>query len=335
MPSNYTSMGVTFIGCGAAAPETVVLNDALAQVVDTSDEWISSRTGIRQRHISHDRESLAGLAAQAAQQALDMAGMMATDVDMIILATSSSEDLFGTACQIQAQLGATKAVAFDLTAACSGFVFGVVTASQFIRAGVYRNILVIGADLLSRWVDWSDRNTCVLFGDGAGAVLLQGNPNLDRLLGFEISSDGTQNRCLNLAFKPELRELLPGITLTQGKYQYITMNGKEVYRFAINRVPDAIDKVIHQANLTSSDIDWLILHQANQRIMDAVAERLQISPEKVVSNVAKYGNTSAASIPIALNEAVRAGKIQAGDTIATSGFGAGLSWGAAIFKWGN
>jgi 3-oxoacyl-[acyl-carrier-protein] synthase III len=335
MPLNYTSMGVTFIGCGAAAPETVVLNDALAQVVDTSDEWISSRTGIRQRHISHDRESLAGLAAQAAQQALDMAGMAATDVDMIILATSSSEDLFGTACQIQAYLGAKKAVAFDLTAACSGFVFGVVTASQFIRSGVYQNILVIGADLLSRWVDWNDRNTCVLFGDGAGAVLLQGNPNLDRLLGFEISSDGTQNRCLNLAFKPELRELLPGITLTQGKYQYITMNGKEVYRFAINRVPDAIDKVINRANLTSADIDWLILHQANQRIMDAVAERLQISPEKVVSNVAKYGNTSAASIPIALNEAVRAGKIQAGDTIATSGFGAGLSWGAAIFKWGN
>jgi 3-oxoacyl-[acyl-carrier-protein] synthase III len=264
-----------------------------------------------------------------------MAGMAATDVDMIILATSSSEDLFGTACQIQAYLGAKKAVAFDLTAACSGFVFGVVTASQFIRSGVYQNILVIGADLLSRWVDWNDRNTCVLFGDGAGAVLLQGNPNLDRLLGFEISSDGTQNRCLNLAFKPELRELLPGITLTQGKYQYITMNGKEVYRFAINRVPDAIDKVINRANLTSADIDWLILHQANQRIMDAVAERLQISPEKVVSNVAKYGNTSAASIPIALNEAVRAGKIQAGDTIATSGFGAGLSWGAAIFKWGN
>jgi 3-oxoacyl-[acyl-carrier-protein] synthase III len=328
-------MGVSFIGCGAAAPETVVLNDALAQVVDTSDEWISSRTGIRQRHISSDRESLTGLATQAAQQALDMAGVAATDIDMILLATSSSEDLFGTACQIQAQLGATKAVSFDLTAACSGFVFGVVTAAQFLRSGVYRNILVIGADLLSRWVNWNDRNTCVLFGDGAGAVLMRGTEGADRLLGFEISSDGTQNRCLTLAFEPELRELIPGVMLTQGKYQYITMNGKEVYRFAINRVPDAIDKVIHQANLTSSDIDWLILHQANQRIMDAVAERLHISPEKVVSNVAKYGNTSAASIPLALDEAVRAGKIQAGDTIATSGFGAGLSWGAAIFKWGE
>jgi 3-oxoacyl-[acyl-carrier-protein] synthase III len=328
-------MGVSFIGCGAAAPETVVLNNALAQVVDTSDEWISSRTGIRQRHITNDRESLAGFATQAAQQALDMAGVAVADVDLIILATSSSEDLFGTACQIQAQLGATKAVAFDLTAACSGFVFGVVTAAQFLRSGVYQNILVIGADLLSRWVDWHDRNTCVLFGDGAGAVLMQSTHNPDRLLGFEIRSDGTQNACLNLAFQPELSELLPGIILTQGKYQYIKMNGKEVYRFAIDRVPDAIDKVIHQANLTSGDIDWLILHQANQRIMDAVAKRLHISPEKVVSNVAKYGNTSAASIPIALNEAVRAGKIQAGDTIATSGFGAGLSWGAAIFKWGR
>uniref|UniRef100_UPI00286CA7BE beta-ketoacyl-ACP synthase 3 n=1 Tax=Chamaesiphon sp. VAR_48_metabat_135_sub TaxID=2964699 RepID=UPI00286CA7BE len=299
-----------------------------------SDEWISSRTGIRQRHISNANESLASLATQAAQQALDMAGVAATDVDMIILATSSSEDLFGTACQIQAQLGATKAVAFDLTAACSGFVFGMVTAAQFLRSGVYQNILVIGADLLSRWVDWRDRNTCVLFGDGAGAVLMQATENVDRLLGFEIRSDGTKNACLNLAFKPELSELIPGVVLTKGKYQYITMNGKEVYRFAIDRVPDAIDKVIHHANLTSDNIDWLILHQANQRIMDAVAERLHIPAEKVISNVAKYGNTSAASIPIALNEAVRSGKIKSGDTIATSGFGAGLSWGAAIFKWG-
>ena len=334
MPSNHT-FGVTFIGCGAAVPETIVSNDALAQIVDTSDEWISSRTGIRQRHVSHDRESLAGLATQAAQQALAMAGVAASDVDLILLATSSAEDLFGSACQIQAQLGATRAVAFDLTAACSGFVFGVVTAAQFLRSGVYRNVLVIGADLLSRWVDWSDRNTCVLFGDGAGAVLMQGTESSDRLLGFEIKSDGTQNACLNLAFKPELRELLPGTILTQGKYHYITMNGKEVYRFAINRVPDAIDKVIHQAQLTSADIDWLILHQANQRIVDAVAERLHIPAEKVISNVAKYGNTSAASIPIALNEAVRSGKIQPGDTIATSGFGAGLSWGAAILKWGK
>jgi 3-oxoacyl-[acyl-carrier-protein] synthase III len=328
-------MGVTFTGCGAAAPQTVVLNDELAQVVDTSDEWISSRTGIRQRYVSNASESLADLAAQAAQQALVMAGVAAVDVDLILLATSSAEDLFGTACQVQARLGATNAVAFDLTAACSGFVFGVVTAAQYLRSGAYQNILVIGADFLSRWVDWRDRNTCVLFGDGAGAVLMQASADRDNLLGFEIKSDGTHNACLNLAFKPELSELIPGVVLTQGKYQYITMNGKEVYRFAINRVPEAIDKVIYKANLTSNDIDWLILHQANQRIMDAVADKLHIPAAKVVSNVAKYGNTSAASIPIALNEAVRSGKIKSGDTIATSGFGAGLSWGAAIFKWGN
>jgi 3-oxoacyl-[acyl-carrier-protein] synthase III len=327
-------MGVTFTGCGAAAPKTIVLNHELSQVVDTSDEWISGRTGIQQRHISNDSESLADFATKAALQALEMAGVDATEIDLILLATSSSEDLFGTACQIQAQLGATNAVAFDLTAACSGFVFGVVTAAQYLRTGAFQNVLVIGADLLSRWVDWNDRNTCVLFGDGAGAVLMQAAPE-DRLLGFEIKSDGMRNACLNLAFKPELRELIPGVTLTQGKYQYITMNGREVYRFAIDRVPNAIDKVIYKANLTSADIDWLILHQANQRIMDAVAERLNITPEKVISNVAKYGNTSAASIPIALNEAVRAGKIRVGDTIATSGFGAGLSWGAAIFKWGQ
>ncbi len=335
MSSNRALMGVTFTGCGAAAPQTVVLNDELAQVVDTSDEWISSRTGIRQRYVSNASESLADLATQAAQQALGMAGVAAIDVDLILLATSSAEDLFGTACQVQAQLGATNAVAFDLTAACSGFVFGVVTAAQYLRSGAYQNILVIGADFLSRWVDWRDRNTCVLFGDGAGAVLMQASASQENLLGFEIKSDGTQNACLNLAFQPELSELIPGVVLTQGKYQYITMNGKEVYRFAINRVPEAIDKVIYKANLTSNDIDWLILHQANQRIMDAVADKLQIPAEKVVSNVAKYGNTSAASIPIALNEAVRSGKIQSGDTIAMSGFGAGLSWGAAIFKWGN
>ena len=325
---------VSFTGCGAAAPQTVVSNDQLAQVVDTSDEWISSRTGIRQRHIINDRESLANLATTAAQAALQMAGIAANEVDMILLATSSSEDLFGSACQVQAQLGATKAVAFDLTAACSGFVFGVVTAAQYIRSGTYQNILVIGADLLSRWVNWNDRNTCVLFGDGAGAVLMQASDGIDNLLGFEIRSDGTHNACLNLAFKPEIRELIPGVVLTQGRYQYITMNGKEVYRFAINRVPEAIDKVIHKANLTSADIDWLILHQANQRIMDSVSQKLDIHPDKVISNVAKYGNTSAASIPIALNEAVTSGKIKPGDIIATSGFGAGLSWGAAILKWG-
>jgi 3-oxoacyl-[acyl-carrier-protein] synthase III len=334
MSINQSGMGVAFVGCGSAAPISVVPNDALSQIVDTSDEWISSRTGIRQRHILSPQESLASLGAQAARSALEMAKISPEEVDLILLATSSAEDLFGTACQIQARLGATKAVAFDLTAACSGFVFGIVTAAQYLRTGVYQNVVVIGGDILSRWVDWGDRTTCVLFGDGAGAVVMQATPDRDNLLGFEMRSDGSQNSCLNLAYQTEERELLPGVTYTQGTFHPITMNGKEVYRFAVNKVPEAIDKVMYKANLTIADINWLILHQANQRIMDAVADRLHLPLDRVISNVADYGNTSAASIPIALDEAVRNGKIQTGDTIATSGFGAGLSWGAAIFKWG-
>jgi 3-oxoacyl-[acyl-carrier-protein] synthase-3 len=335
MSINQSGTGVAFVGCGSAAPVTVVPNAALSQILDTSDEWIASRTGIRQRRILNPQESLASLGAQAAKSALEMAKISPEDVDLILLATSSAEDLFGTACQIQAQLGATKAVAFDLTAACSGFVFSIVTAAQYLRTGVYQNVVVIGGDILSRWVDWRDRATCVLFGDGAGAVVMQATAATDALLGFEMRSDGSQNACLNLAYQAVEQELLPGVSYTEGKFHPITMNGKEVYRFAVNKVPEAIDKVLYKAGITSTDIDWLILHQANQRIMDAVADRLQLPSDKVISNVADYGNTSAASIPIALDEAVRSGKIQPGDTIATSGFGAGLSWGAAIFNWGQ
>jgi 3-oxoacyl-[acyl-carrier-protein] synthase-3 len=242
--------------------------------------------------------------------------------------------LYGSACKVQAQLGATKAVAFDLTAACSGFVFGLVTAAQYIKTGVYQNVLLIGADFSSRWVDWTDRRTCVLFGDGAGAVVMQASES-DRLLGFELRSDGTQNNCLNLAYQSQSQELIPGVEVAKGTYQPITMNGKEVYRFAVQRVPEVIDKALFRANLSVDNIDWLILHQANQRILDAVAERLKIPSHKVISNLANYGNTSAASIPLALDEAVRSGKIKPGEIIATSGFGAGLTWGAAIFQWGR
>ena len=267
-------------------------------------------------------------------QALASAGVAPDEIDLILLATSTPDDLFGSACRIQAELGAIKAVAFDLTAACSGFVFGLVTAAQFIRTGAYQNVLLIGADILSRWVDWHDRRTCILFGDGAGAVVLQANQH-DRLLGFALKSDGRQNHFLNLADNSSTQELAPGIEVNQGRYAPISMNGQEVYRFAVQKVPEVIDKALFAANLTIEHIDWLILHQANQRILDSVAERLNISPQKVISNVANYGNTSAASIPIALNEAVGAGKIKPNDIIATSGFGAGLSWGAAIFQWGR
>lgn len=326
--------GIKIIGSGSAAPSTNLDNEEISQMVETSDEWIRTRTGITKRCLATPEESLSSTAANAAAQALQMAGMAAADVDLIILATSSPDDLFGSACEVQTKIGATKAVAFDLTAACSGFVFALVTASQFIRTGVYQNVLIIGADILSRWVDWSDRSTCILFGDGAGAIVMQADPEVDNLLGFEMHSDGSQNYTLKLGYQGTTQTLNERVSVAQGSYQPITMNGREVYRFAVEKVPEVISKALFKADLEAVQVDWLLLHQANQRILNAVAKRLKIKQEKVISNLANYGNTSAASIPLALDEAVRAGKVKPGDIIAASGFGAGLTWGAAIFKWG-
>ncbi|NDJ17082.1 beta-ketoacyl-ACP synthase III [Myxacorys almedinensis] len=330
----YSGLGIAINGCGSATPSVSVSNENLSAIVDTSDEWIASRTGIRQRRLAPPDSSLTQLAAAAADHAIAMAGITATEIDLILLATSTPDDLFGTASRVQAELGATSAVAFDLTAACSGFVFGMVTAAQFIRTGVYQNVLLIGADVLSRWVDWTDRRTCVLFGDGAGAVVMQAS-QLDRFLGFELRSDGTLNHCLNLSYEGGSTPLLENVAIAQGGFRPITMNGQEVYRFAVKRVPDVIEKALFRANLTVAQVDWLLLHQANQRILDAVATRLHIPANKVISNLAHYGNTSAASIPLALDEAVRQGQVKPGDTIAASGFGAGLTWGATIFQWGQ
>lgn len=332
---HQSGIGIAITGSGSAVPSVCLDNDALSQLVETSDEWISTRTGIRQRHLAASEESLRGIAAQAAQNALEMAGLTPMDVDLIILATSTADDLFGSASQIQAALGATKAFAFDLTAACSGFVFGLVTAAQFIRTGACKTVLLIGADVLSRWTDWSDRRTCVLFGDGAGAVVMQANSEADHLLGFELRSDGKMNECLTLAFQPQTRTLVEDITVGQGTYHPIAMNGQEVYRFAVKRVPEVIEKALFRANIGVEQVDWLLLHQANQRILDAVADRLGIPSDRVISNMASYGNTSAASIPLALDEVVRAGKVKPGDVIAAAGFGAGLTWGSAIFRWGR
>ena len=327
-------MGMAIIGCGSAAPQAVLSNQDLSQIVETSDEWISSRTGMKNRHLSSATESLSQLSAEAAKEAIAMAGIEPTDVDLIILATSTPDDLFGSASKVQHLVGATRAVAFDLTAACSGFIFAMITAAQYIRTGMYKNVVVIGSDVLSRWVDWSDRTTCVLFGDGAGAVVCQGVEKGDRMLAFEMYSDGSQNNCLNLPYQGQSQVLTEEITAESGAYQPITMNGKEVYRFAVAKVPEAISKAMFKAGLSNEDIDWLLLHQANQRIIEAVAKRLKLPKEKILSNIADYGNTSAASIPLALDAAVREGKVKPGDTIAASGFGAGLTWSAAIFKWG-
>ena len=326
-------VGIAITGCGSAAPESVLTNDHLAQMVDTSDEWINTRTGMKNRHIASPSESLSQLSAVAANKAIAMAGISPTDIDLIILATSTPDDMFGSACRIQGLIGATNAVAFDLTAACSGFLFALITASQFINSGMYKNVLIIGADVLSRWVDWSDRTSCILFGDGAGAAVCQASEN-NRLLSFGMYSNGHQNDSLNLNYQGDGKPLVDDITVQYGSYNPISMNGREVYRFAVAKVPEAISKAMFQANLVADDINWLLLHQANQRIMDAVAKRLKIPASKILSNIAEYGNTSAASIPLALDAAVRDGRIKPGDTIAASGFGAGLTWGSAIFKWG-
>jgi 3-oxoacyl-[acyl-carrier-protein] synthase III len=325
--------GIAITGVGSSTPTTSLDNHTLSQFVDTSDEWIASRTGIQARRLANSSESLTSLATIAARNAIAMAGLEPAEIDLILLATSTPDDLFGTACRVQAELGATRATAFDLTAACSGFVFGLVTGAQYLYTGVYQNVVLIGADVLSRWVDWSDRRTCVLFGDGAGAVVLQATNERDRLLGFELRSDGSQNHYLNLSYKSTEQALVGDVTVQQGGFSPVTMNGQEVYRFAVRRVPEVIEKALHRAHLTVAEVDWLLMHQANQRILDAVGDRLKIPPEKIISNLSKYGNTSAASIPIALDEAVSTGMVKPGDTIVAAGFGAGLTWGAAVFEW--
>jgi len=325
--------GIRLCGSGAAVPATRLSNDALSQRVETSDEWIRSRTGIGERRVAAEDETLTSLAAAAGAQALQNAGWEPSSLDLILLATSSPDDLFGSAPKVQAVLGAERAVAFDLTAACSGFLFALVTAAQYLRSGAMQRVLVIGADQLSSWVDWSDRRTCVLFGDGAGAVAVEATGDADALLGFRMASDGRRGKNLTLSQQPQRQELLPGISAQQGGFSTIAMNGQEVYKFAAREVPAILQQLLDDTSTSPSELDWLLLHQANQRILDAVGERFGMAAEKVLSNLAHYGNTSAATIPLMLHEAVSDGRISSGDLIATSGFGAGLSWGAALLRW--
>lgn len=328
-------MRARLVGIGAHAPVTSISNTDLELLVDTSDEWISKRTGIRRRHLLRPHEQLTDLASAAARNALEHAGVAAEEVDLLIMATSTPDDLFGDAPFLASEIGAKNAVAFDLTAACSGFLFGVNTASQFLHNGVYSTALVIGGDAMSRWVDWNDRNTCVLFGDGAGAAVLKATDDGEEgVLGFQMHSDGAGRCDLNLEYNGEEQPLGALTSVTRGGYKGIAMNGKEVYKFATSRVPQVVGEALDAAGIRAADIDWLLLHQANIRIMETVAKKLGVPMEKVISNVDEYGNTSAGSIPIALDGAVRSGKVKAGDVIAISGFGAGLSWGAAVIRWG-
>mmetsp|Transcript_6122 Transcript_6122/g.12622 ORF Transcript_6122/g.12622 Transcript_6122/m.12622 type:complete len:385 (+) Transcript_6122:142-1296(+) len=335
------------IGVGHAAPKTIITNTDLESVVETDDEWIRTRTGISQRRVLTQGESLRSLGVEASKQALEMAGVSAEDIDVVICATSSPEDMFGDATAIAAEIGCTThTMAFDLTAACSGFLFGSVTAGQFLSSPntKLKNALVIGADALSRCVDWEDRNACILFGDGAGAMVVTNEKDADSdedeimpgLLGFAAHSNGHGYGDLNCLYKgtPVAVSTPEPITLENSGYANLAMNGQEVYKFATREVPRVVKEALDEANLTPDDVDWLLLHQANIRIMDIVAKRLKIPKEKIITNLASYGNTSAGSIPIALSEAVKSGQVKKGDVIACAGFGAGLSWGSAILKWG-
>lgn len=319
-------------GWGMAVPQTVLTNDDLAKRVDTNDQWIRDRTGIRERHIARENEFPSTLAVDACIKALAVANLKPTDIDLIVCSTSSPEHIFpATACLIQDQLGATKAGAFDLLAACTGFIFATNMAAQAIRSGSIKNALVIGAETLSRFVDWQDRNTCILFGDGAGAFVLQASDQPGGVLSAVMHSDGSGGDLLSL---PAGGSRFPATetTVSEGKH-YIHMDGREVFRFATRVMGQAAKEVLELAGLTTEDVQWIIPHQANYRIIETAARYLKLPLERFIINVDRYGNTSTASIPIAAVEALEKELIKNGDKIVLVGFGAGLTWGALAAEW--
>jgi 3-oxoacyl-[acyl-carrier-protein] synthase-3 len=329
MTERYVRIG----GWGKYLPERVMPNAELATLVDTSDEWIRARTGIGERRIAAPEETTCTLAVLAARQALERAGVRPADLDLIIVATCTPDyaSMPATASLVQDALGASKAGAFDLNAVCSGFIYGLATGSQFILTGMHRSVLVIGAEVFTRILDWQDRSTCVLFGDGAGAVVLQPSDEPGGLLSFNLGSDGA-GACSLYVPAGGSRRPTSAETVAEREH-YVKMQGKEVFRFATRVMPESVLQALDAANLTTEDIDLLIPHQANVRIIDAAARRLKLGEEAVFANVERYGNTSAASIPVALCEAVDEGRVKPGSTVVMSGFGAGLSWGTAVWKW--
>ncbi len=319
-------------GWGMAVPSKVLTNADLEKMIDTDDEWIQSRTGIRQRHIANDEESTASLAKDAALNALRVANLNPADIDLIIVSTSSPEHLFpATACLVQDRIGASKAGAFDLSAACSGFIFALNMATQAIRSGSIQNAVVIGAETLSRFVDWEDRNTCILFGDGAGAFVLQAGEEPGGLLTAVMRSDGSGGDLLSV---PAGGSYMPASADTiLNKQHTIHMNGREVFRFATRVIVQATREAISAAQLKIDDIQLVIPHQANLRIIEAAMRGLEIPLEHCFINIERYGNTSTASIPIATCEAIQQGRLQSGDNTVFVGFGAGLTWGASLVRW--
>ncbi|KQO70798.1 3-oxoacyl-ACP synthase [Methylobacterium sp. Leaf87] len=324
-----TCLRSVVVGCGSALPARCVTNDELAKTVETSDDWIVQRTGIRQRYLSDASETTSLLGTRAAQAALDDAGLTAADIDLVICATSTPDHTFpSTATQIQAGLGMTGGVAFDLQAVCAGFVYAVTTADKFLVTGAARRALVVGAETFSRLLDWEDRTTCVLFGDGAGAVVLEAREgegtSADRgVLTASLRSDGRHREKLYV-------DGGPGSTGTTG---HLRMTGKEVFRFAVGSVTNVIDDTFRASGTTAEDLDWFVPHQANRRIIEASADKLGIARDKVVLTVDRHGNTSAASIPLALDVARKDGRIKDGDLVMIEAIGGGFTWGAALIRW--
>ena len=306
-------------GTGSCLPERVVTNQELEETVDTTDQWIRERTGILQRHIAGEKETTASMGAKAAREALDAAGLAPDDVDMIILATTTPDRIFpGTACHIQRELETPVCPAFDVQAVCSGFIYGLDIARRFIMTGGGDTVLVIGSEVLSRIVDWSDRSTCVLFGDGAGAVVLQARDE-PGILSTHLHADGRYDHLLQVS--PEVNGA------------FIEMKGNEVFRMAVNTLGRIVDETLEANQMDRHEVDWLVPHQANHRIIAATARKLDLPMERVVVTVDQHGNTSAASVPLALNQAVRDGRIQPGDVLMLEAFGGGFTWGSALIRY--
>ncbi|MCI9530392.1 MAG: ketoacyl-ACP synthase III [Lachnospiraceae bacterium] len=322
-------MRAKIIGTGSCLPEKIVTNDSLSGLVDTSDEWIQSRTGIRSRHlVSSKQETTLSMAAKAGQAALEDAGLLPQQLDLILVATVSSDFLTpSTACMVQKELGACHAAAFDINAACSGFLFALNTVDAYFQAGIYQTALIIGVETLSKLIDWSDRSTCVLFGDGAGAVAVKASE--EGMVACLQGSDGSGGDILVCKSR---RNNNPYVH-TGTDLDYLYMNGQEVFKFAVKKEPECIQSLLQQAGMQPSDVDYYLLHQANYRIISSIARKLKLPLEKFPSNVGHCGNTSAASIPILLDEVHKKGMLAEGNTILLSGFGAGLTWGAALLKW--
>lgn len=334
------SVSIRITGTGIALPGRIVTNKELEQMVETSDEWIRERTGIGERHVSVG-ETVVTLASEAARKALEQAGKRAEEIDLILVATCSPEQYLPCcACQVQADIGAVNALAFDVNAACSGFLFALNTADAYLRMGLAENALIIGSEVLSKLVDWTDRSSCILFGDGAGAVVVEQCEVSSGILGRALHSDGAGGGVLQCG----ARELTTPYARTSAaktdqnqpmddREHFIQMDGQEVYRFATRRVPQCIEEALSDAGLTVPDIDLFVLHQANARIIDAVAKRLHADREKFPTNLERVGNLSSASIPVLLDELHKQGKLHRGDRIVLAGFGAGLTIGACVMTW--